>query len=119
MGITDGLDRRDLVFAPETPCGLCGTPSEEHGSKHHNFVGPDDDPGAAVKPPEKKKDKPAQPTLIVAPAPDIVLRQLLLRKGIITSEEVEAMERELTVGVLGIKPPSSTPSVFAEPPANS
>lgn len=111
--VTEGLD-------PERLCQLCKTPFDQHSELHHSFVEKGQDPGSAVQPPSKKKETPkAVPTLIVAPAPDLVLRQLMLRKGLITSEELEAMERELTVGTLGIQPPGQAPRVFAEPPANT
>lgn len=111
--VAEGLD-------PTRRCKLCDTPFNEHGEKHHLFVEANQDPGSAVNPPPKKKDESkGQPTLIVAPAPDLVLRGLLHRLGIITPEQLEAVERELTLGTIGIKPPDSqTSGFFAEPPAN-
>lgn len=104
---------------PNMPCQLCTVLRKDHGEKHHPFVEKGQDPGAALGKPKKEASKPGTTTLIVAPAPDLVLRQVLLRKGLVTSEELEAMERELTVGTLGIQPPGQASHVFAEPPANT
>jgi hypothetical protein len=111
--VAEGLD-------PTRRCKLCDTPFNEHGEKHHVFVEANQDPGSAVNPPPKKKDdSKGQSTLIVAPAPDLVLRTLLRRLGVISAFELEEVERELTLGTVGIKPPDSkTSGFFAEPPAN-
>jgi hypothetical protein len=111
MGV-EGLD-------PDAECQLCFTRRRLHGEKHHDFVEEGQDPGAAVKPPNKKKPpEQAKTTLIVSPAPDIVLRQLLLEKGLIRPEELEAKERELTLGTVGIRSADNSRGFFAEPPAN-
>lgn len=102
------------AYSPDLPCTLCGTIFNDHGGRQHPFVGPNEDPGAALKKPEKKK--PETPRLIITPAPDLVLRQLLLRKGIITTEELEVVERELTVGVLGIQTSGQTSDVRTQSP---
>jgi hypothetical protein len=113
-----GIEGQD----PEEVCQLCPNRRKTHESAglHHTFVGKNDDPGAAIKAPEKK-NKPAEPktNLIISPAPDLVLRQVMLRKGLVTKEELEAMERELATGVVGFFPQGKTPNVFAEPPANT
>lgn len=113
MGMNEGQD-------PEELCQLCKEPFKIHDTLgyHHPFTKPGQDPGAALNPVRKKKDETRPPTLIVAPAPDLVLRQVLLRKGLVTTEELEAMERELTVGAIGIRPAGQASGVFAEPPAN-
>jgi hypothetical protein len=98
-------------------CKLCPLKKSEHEGLHHPFVGPDEDPGAAFKKPEKKRPNEA-PRLIITPAPDITLRQLLLRKGLITPGELEAIERELTLGVIGIQTSGQAADVRSEPPAN-
>jgi hypothetical protein len=102
-------------------CQLCPLKKSEHEGLHHPFVGPEQDAGSALNPPPKRDKKPeSTPHLIITPAPDLVLRRLLLRKGLITSEELEVTERELTLGVLGIQPASRQANgVFAEPPANT
>lgn len=83
----------------EEKCQLCGTPRGSHGDRRHEFVGPDQDAGAVIKPPPKR-EKPAQnsPQVLVAPMPDLVLRHALVRAGVITSAQLEEAERELTLG---------------------
>lgn len=109
--VVEGLD-------PRRQCRLCLTPFEEHGQRQHTFVEEGQDPGAAIKNPDKKKRPEVMPRLIITPAPDLVLRQLLLRKGLITSEELEVTERELTIGTLSVAPSAQAASVRSEPPAN-
>lgn len=91
-------------------CQLCTQPRAMHDGSmiRHEFVELGQDPGSAIKQP-KKKDKPSTvtPQLVIMPQPDIVLRQALIKAGIITRTEVEAMERELTI--------SQTPRLFADP----
>lgn len=89
----------------------CHLTLANHGERMHSFVTPGQDPGAALKQPSKKDQKTPEPKIMVAPMPDLVLRGLLLRKGLITTEELEAVERELAVG--------QAPRVYAEPPANT
>ena len=105
------------AYSPNLPCSLCGTIFNDHGGRQHPFVGPNEDPGKAFDKPKKKTDP--TPRLIITPAPDLTLRQLLLRKGLITSAELEATERELTIGVLGIQTPGKASDVRSEPPPNS
>jgi hypothetical protein len=118
-----GVEARepDHAFAPDTPCDLCGTEYQEHASRMHKFVGPGMDAGAAVNPPNKTKkpQEQSKTTLIVSPAPDIVLRQLLLEKGLIEPGQLEAKERELTIGTVGIRPGGYSADFFVEPPANT
>jgi hypothetical protein len=80
---------------------------------HHTFVNKNQDPGAAVTPPNKKKteQKAAPAQFVIMPQPDLVLRGLLLQKGLITEQELEVVERELSVG--------PSPRFFSEPPANT
>lgn len=98
-------------------CTTCQRTQDDHPFKHP-FTPPGENQ-VIPEPPKKKKDQQA-PTLIITPAPDLVLRQTLLKKGIITPEELEVTERELTIGVLGVKPVSGPADVLqSEPPANS
>jgi hypothetical protein len=90
-------------------CSVCGTPEEEHGFRKHPFTPPGEQ--LVLPQQESKKKSDAVPRLIITPAPDLVLRQVLLRKGLVTSEELEAMERELTIGVIGIQPAGKAPDV--------
>lgn len=114
MVTTEGQD-------PEELCQLCKEPFKIHDSMgyHHPFTGPGKDAGAALNPPKKKTQEQPRSTMIITPAPDLVLRGLLRRLGIITAEQLEAVERELTAGTIGIFPPDETTSFFSEPPANT
>lgn len=107
----------------DTPkCRLCGQEKDDHGTLHHAFVGPNEDPGAAIKNPDKNKKQPQQSPVSfhLLPAPDLVLRGLLHRLGIITPEQLEAVERELTLGTPQFQPPPGKTDVLStEPPANT
>jgi hypothetical protein len=104
----------NAVYAPDLPCGLCGIVFNDHSGLVHPFVGPNQDPGAAVNPPNKrKKQETTTPRVIVAPMPDLVLRHALVKKGLLTPEDLEAAERELTLGISSS--PGQTNGVFADP----
>lgn len=107
------------AYAPDLPCGLCGIIFNDHGGRVHPFVGPNQDPGSAVNPPNKKKkdQDTTRPQLVVAPMPDLVLRHALVKKGLLTPEDLEAAERELTLGIPSS--PIQGNGLFAEPPANT
>lgn len=78
-------------------CGLCSYPASQHSQMKHTFVGPDQDPGAAIKNPERKKSSQT-PQITVIPAPDLVLRRTLVNLGLITEDDIIAAERELIYG---------------------
>jgi hypothetical protein len=102
---------------PADKCTLCSIRRDEHTKLRHPFGEQGVDPGAAIVQPSKKdKDKQQRPQLVIAPAPDLVLRQVLLDKGLLRPAELEAKERELT---LGIKPESQAPGVFPLTPPDS
>lgn len=96
--------------AEEKPkCSACGRAEDDHPFKHPFAL-----PGEQVTIPEPRKDKKKQevtPRLVVAPMPDLVLRHALVKKGVITSEELEAAEHELTLGF--IPPPGQTDDISA------
>lgn len=96
-------------------CSACGNTEDDHPFKHPFTL-----PGEQItipEPPSKKKKEEPQARVMVAPMPDLVLRGLLLRLGIITSGQLEAVERELTLGFTA--PPGPTDVLSTEPPANT
>jgi hypothetical protein len=97
-------------------CTTCGRTENDHPFKHP-FTKPGEN--QVIPDPPKKKERQQGQTLVITPAPDLVLRGLLLRLGIITPEQLEAVERELNIGVIGVPPVRPTDVLQSDAPPNS
>lgn len=88
----------------EDACTICHKPQEAHRQMHHSFS-PHGRPTALF---EKSPEAPAapsggaKPTVRLPSASDPILRMVLLRAGVITVAQLDAVEEELrATGVAG------------------
>ena len=87
-----------VMHAPDEVCVVCNTRFADHGERRHAFTA-EGQPLVIEQPSKKQKEQAPQVKVVVAATPDLVLRQTLLRKGLITTEDLEEVERELTLGL--------------------
>jgi hypothetical protein len=94
-------------LANEDLCTICHRDKEAHKSMRHTFSPFGQSSTLFEKTPEAPSPPPDQPrsTVRLPSASDPILRMVLLRKGLITVADIEAVEQELrATGVAGHDP---------------
>jgi hypothetical protein len=82
-----------------TPCALCGHTRSDHGqmeavgSVHHRWAADSQSAMTAVETDTSGNKPVPQTQVIIAPAPDIILRQALRDMGVITDEQYKRLFR--------------------------
>jgi hypothetical protein len=85
----------------QNPCRICDKPKAEHEEMRHQFVALDETRNTGLRPQKSSDDAssssaPAsQGSLGIARGGDPVLRLALIRAGVITPQDLDAIEAEL------------------------
>lgn len=96
--------------ATEELCTICNRDRPAHKTMHHGFSPPGQPSSLFEKSPEAPETSPSGPrtTVRLPQSGDPILRMVLLRAGVITVAQLDAVEEELrATGAAGYVPPAS------------